>query len=311
MRVVQCRATWVAILIGPDLQNRTHRTRSFPACGLCRVAVLVCLELAGVALLAGCTASWEAPVESRTTRPVSAPPVRHVRDRDQYQVRPGDTLYGIAWSAGVDYRLLAAWNGLSPPYRIYAGERLRLKAPPAGRRVNAGPVPARPPRPAVPRSEPPVPRRDPPTTRPPAPTRVPAARATPAQPTVARHGKLGWDWPTSGPLLAAYDASAPLGRGIKLGGQRGQAIRSAEGGKVVYSGSGLIGYGRLIIIKHNDKFLSAYGHNEDILVAEGDKVTKGQKIATMGVATDGKPLLHFEIRRDGKPVDPAQYLPRR
>ena len=99
--------------------------------------------------------------------------------------------------------------------------------------------------------------------------------------------------------------------GVKIAGAQGQGIRSAESGKVVYSGSGLIGYGRLIIVKHNDKYLSAYGHNRKILVAEGDQVTKGQKIAEMGAANDGKPLLHFEIRRDGKPVDPLRLLPRR
>lgn len=99
-------------------------------------------------------------------------------------------------------------------------------------------------------------------------------------------------------------------KGIKIAGRSGDEIRSAEAGKVVYSGSGLIGYGRLIIVKHNDNYLSAYGHNRAILVKEGDQVTKGQKIAEMGTANNGDPLLHFEIRRDGRPVDPLRLLPR-
>lgn len=262
--------------------------------------------------LIGCTASWQAPVESRTHRPSSAPPVQAVRDRDYYRVRPGDTLYGIAWSAGVDYRLLAAWNGLSPPYRIYAGEQLRLKAPPRTAHRRPGVASVSPAAGANRPGVPPRPQPDPPAKRPaPPPREAPATPQPPPKPQPAEQRELRWEWPTSGPLLARFDAAAPLGRGIKLGGRQGQAIRAAESGKVVYSGSGLIGYGKLIIVKHNDKFLSAYGHNEDIRVAEGDHVTKGQEIATMGVATDGKPLLHFEIRRDGKPVDPTRYLPKR
>jgi lipoprotein NlpD len=112
-------------------------------------------------------------------------------------------------------------------------------------------------------------------------------------------------------VVAAYDDKTPLAQGIKITGKAGDSIRAAESGKVVYSGSGLIGYGRLIIVKHNDNYLSAYGHNREILVSEGDQVTKGQQIAKMGTAGDGGPLLHFEIRRNGKPVNPARYLPQR
>ena len=100
-------------------------------------------------------------------------------------------------------------------------------------------------------------------------------------------------------------------KGIKIAGRSGESVVATESGKVVYSGSGLIGYGRLIIIKHNDNYLSAYGHNRKILVKEGDQVTKGNKIAEMGTANSGDPMLHFEIRRNGKPVDPLRLLPRR
>jgi lipoprotein NlpD len=112
-------------------------------------------------------------------------------------------------------------------------------------------------------------------------------------------------------LISGFKAGDPLRKGIKIGGRSGDTIQAAEGGKVVYSGSGLIGYGQLIIVKHNENYLSAYGHNSRLLVKEGDQVTKGQKIAVMGTANTGDPLLHFEIRRDGKPVDPLRLLPRR
>jgi lipoprotein NlpD len=111
--------------------------------------------------------------------------------------------------------------------------------------------------------------------------------------------------------VSTFKAGEPLRNGIRVAGRVGDKIRAAERGRVVYAGSGLIGYGRLIIVKHNDNYLSAYGHNRDILVREGDQVAKGQDIATMGAANDGSPQLHFEIRRDGKPVDPLGKLPRR
>jgi lipoprotein NlpD len=111
--------------------------------------------------------------------------------------------------------------------------------------------------------------------------------------------------------VSTFAPSDPLRKGIRIGGREGSEVVAAEGGRVVYSGSGLIGYGRLIIVKHNDNYLSAYGHNQALLVGEGDQVTKGQKIAAMGLASDGQPMLHFEIRRDGKPVNPLRLLPRR
>ena len=119
-----------------------------------------------------------------------------------------------------------------------------------------------------------------------------------------------WGWPVKGRIVSSFKAGDPLRKGIKIAGRSGKSILAAESGKVVYSGSGLIGYGRLIIVKHNDNYLSAYGHNRKILVKEGDRVTKGKKIAEMGTANSGDPMLHFEIRRDGRPVDPIRLLPR-
>jgi len=250
--------------------------------------------------LAGCTAPWRAPVESRGQKSVSPKPARSVIRTDHYRVQRGDTLYAIAWQKGVDYRLIASWNGIRPPYRIYSGQVLRLK--------------------------PPVASRVPPSSRAPRAKQAPRVRAAskssarPASSPVKKKSvkkkpatkkELTWRWPVRGRIVSTFKAGDPLRKGIKIAGQSGKAILAAEGGKVVYSGSGLIGYGRLIIIKHNDNYLSAYGHNRMILVKEGDQVTKGKKIAEMGTANSGRPMLHFEIRRDGKPVDPERILPRK
>jgi lipoprotein NlpD len=208
-------------------------------------------------------------------------------------------LHGIAWQSGIDYRSIALWNGIRPPYRIYVGQTLRLKPPPQRRSP-------------PPESQPVAKARPKPTPRPAA---TPSPRAN--EPAVAQRNTgssnqaLRWDWPVAGKVVSRFKPSDPLRSGIKIAGEQGRAIRAAESGKVVYSGSGLIGYGRLIIVKHNDNYLSAYGHNRKILVAEGSQVTKGQTIAEMGAANDGQALLHFEIRRDGKPVDPTRLLPRR
>lgn len=249
-------------------------------------------------LLVACSSSWRAPVESRGSR--AANPPRPVIRGDRYRVQSGDTLYGIAWQAKVDYRSVAAWNGIRPPYRIYPGQTLRLRPPPARR------VPPRAPAPTA--------QRKPSTQQQAKPKAAPAPRPKAAKPAPApsepSRRSLGWRWPVQGKVVSRFKAGDPLRNGIKIAGRSGDTIRAAEGGKVVYGGSGLIGYGRLIIVKHNDKYLSAYGHNRSILVKEGDRVTKGQKIAEMGVANNGDAQLHFEIRRDGKPVDPLRLLPR-
>ena len=124
-------------------------------------------------------------------------------------------------------------------------------------------------------------------------------------------GPPQWRWPADGKVVEGFVAGDPDHKGLKIAGHEGQEVRAAAPGKIVYSGSGLIGYGRLIIIKHNNNFLSAYGHNRKIIVKEGDQVKGGQLIAEMGNPRGGSPMLHFEIRRDGKPVNPAALLPRR
>jgi len=244
-------------------------------------------------LLGACgTARWGAPTEG-DARAISGP---------SYTVRPGDTLIAIGWQAGIDYRKIAEWNRLRSPDRIYVGQVLRL-TPPDG----AAPAATRPtPGVAAPRTVEAAP-----AVLPSESSRAPrASKGQTAADSGIGSGGLRWQWPTEGRVIQGFAASDPGRKGVKIGGRPGQPIVAAESGQVVYSGSGLVGYGPLIIIKHNNSFLSAYGHNRKLLVAQGDQVTKGTRIAEMGLA-GGEPLLHFEIRRDGDPVDPVTLLPRR
>jgi lipoprotein NlpD len=196
-------------------------------------------------------------------------------------VRKGETLFSIAWRYGKSANDLARWNRLGDGSLIYPGQRLRLTGPAASTRRSAstGSTTKSPP----PRSLPSIPAEPPPT----------------------------WAWPTSGRIDVNFGAKPGTGTGVLINGKSGQSIHAAASGRVVYAGSGLIGYGKLIILKHNDTYLSAYGYNASLLAKEGDQIKRGQKIATMGEGPERKPRLHFEIRRNGKPVNPRQYLPAR
>lgn len=207
----------------------------------------------------------------------------------EYTVQWSDTLFSIAFRFQVDHRDLAAWNGLSPPYTVRRGQRLRLSPPPGFSR-NAAATPSSSVRKGSSSSR----------SRAPAP-----APASTRGPSVAI-GK--WQWPARGDVVRGF--SLGQGRkGIDIAGQVGTPVRSAAAGKVVYSGSALKGYGKLLIIKHNDDYLSAYGFNRKLLVSEGASVTAGQVIAEMGLGPANQALLHFEIRERGKPVDPLTRLP--
>jgi lipoprotein NlpD len=195
-----------------------------------------------------------------------------------YTVRAGDTVYSIAWRHGLDYRDLARWNQLPADYRIYPGQPLRL-TPPSGSRDSPGPGPAT--------------------------SSVGKPPAPPGADNVA-----SWSWPTEG-TTTAVQHTATGSQGLTIAGHEGQVIRAAAPGKVVYLGSGLRGFGQLLIIKHTNVFLSAYGHNRAVSVNEGDEVAAGQPIAEMGLGPSRKPMLYFEIRYNGKPVDPRLYLPPR
>jgi lipoprotein NlpD len=208
-----------------------------------------------------------------------APSTSWDRSPDQHIVRSGETLFTIAWRYGKDHRDLARWNALGDGSLIYPGQVIRL----------TGPSPEAPPRQTRPASK-------------------PASRPLPS---IAAQPPPAWAWPTSGRVLSEFDRSPGSGTGLVIGGKAGQAVRAAASGRVVYAGGGLIGYGQLIILKHNDTYLSAYGYNASLLVKEGDKIKKGQRIASMGEGPGQAPRLHFEIRRNGKPVNPRQYLPAR
>ena len=281
-----------------------------------------------LALLAGCAESRVVAVR----RMPPPPPVRGIeRAHGRYRVVAGDTLYSIAFRRGLDYRALAWINGIAPPFTIYPGEEIRLSGKPAAPAVGArSPAPHRlpPARPAPPAgavsaavtAPTPAVAASVPVSAAGKPAAVPAAAsaasaaATPVQSPPApsrRVGGIAWRWPTDGAILARYQANDPGRQGIDLGGSSGQPVYAAADGVVVYSGNGLIGYGELIIIKHSDSYLSAYGHNRVRLVKEGERVRAGQEIAEMGSSGAPRVELHFEIRRDGKPVDPLDYLPSR
>lgn len=227
-----------------------------------------------------------------------ATPMRYPETEFRVVMR-GDTLFSIAWESGRDYRELAAWNRIPSPYRIHPGQKLRLFPPPE---------PAKPPPPRVAASPPRASTTPPRATRPPPTPKTesvtPKSPATPRAPTSAGARIGAWAWPARGKLLASG------GGGLDIAAVRGQPVVAAADGRVVYQGSGLRGYGQLIIIKHNDEFLSAYAHNDRILVKEGANVRRGQKIAEMGSTGTDQVKLHFEIRRNGVPVDPQKYLPK-
>jgi len=269
--------------------------------------------------------------------PVSAAPL--VVDRPEtYTVRRGDTLYQIALDNGLDYREIAEWNALADPNMIREGQVLRLKpsATVQVRPVTAGgsvssqtlsaadgiktepralrlpyseenlaliAKSAVPPKPAAPAK--------PETTKPEVAKPSAKPEAVPAQTATAEgeDDKIEWGWPSGGRVLAGF--SEPSNKGVDIAGKKGEPVFASAAGKVVYIGEGLRGYGKLVIVKHNNTYLSAYAHNDAILVKEQQAVSKGQKIAEIGNSGTDTTKLHFEIRRQGKPVDPMKFLPPR
>lgn len=192
-----------------------------------------------------------------------------------YTVKSGDTVYAIAFRHKLDYNELARWNGIGRDYLIHPGQVLRLY-PPRGSVAKTSPAPTAP------------------VAPPPQPVGPP----------------VQWQWPVDSgtPVLTTRPNG---GQGLTINGQLGQEVRAAGSGRVVYTGTGLLGYGQLVIIKHNDTYLSAYGHTEAVAVREGDDVLAGQRVATMGSGPQGAPMLYFEIRTNGAPGNPLLLLPRR
>jgi lipoprotein NlpD len=199
---------------------------------------------------------------------------------DFHEVERGETLYSIAGYYQLDEDDLRSWNGMGRSNTIYSGQKLALKEPAGG-----APAPTR----AQGRSRPP-------------------SSAT-SSPKATGPGVKNWLWPINGgTVISGFGESPKTESGVLIRGRGGQAVVAAASGEIVYSGSGLKGYGNLLIIKHNSQFLSAYGHNDRLRVHEGQRVTRGQQIASMGNDLDGRPALHFEIRREGVPVDPLRYV---
>lgn len=275
--------------------------------GLCAVAL---------AVLAGCasqTPTRKAPVTDRlpgstavTPAPstaVALPGAENAGKPGYYTVRPGDTLIRIGLESGQNWRDIQAWNSLTDPNRIEVGQVLRVVPPtastvPAVAATPGGPVVA-----AVPDSNA--------TGRPlssagPAPAATPAPAAAPA---AAGADDLAFIWPAQGSLVDTFDEAR--NKGIGIAGRLGEPVLAAADGRVVYAGAGLRGYGNLIILKHNNTYLTAYAHNQSLLVREDQAVRQGQKIAEMGSSDADRVKLHFEVRRQGKPVDPIGFLPKR
>jgi lipoprotein NlpD len=280
-----------------------------------RRPVLVPLMLACTVLFGGCASQAPAPIEQKAASGQQArPPAKRETSnavaqpapgaRGSYRVASGDTLYSIAFRFGVDHRQLAQWNRIENPNRIFVGQTLRLSpqsaASPAPRRAEAvaTPLPAPPPAPARPVAV--------------APPASDNKQATSMVATVGGSRTVNgvtWSWPAAGKARRAVAASGS--EGLEILGSRGQPVAAAAAGQVVYSGNGLRGYGELIIIKHNDIFLSAYAHNDKRLVNEGASVKAGQQIAQMGDSEASEVMVHFEIRKSGKAVSPLQFLPQR
>ena len=214
-------------------------------------------------------------------------------DSQAYIVRPKESLYSIAWRYALDYRDLARWNNIQAPYIIQPGQKLWLND------YAMYPAPATSAAPDIAKPIPPDGRK--------------SGRIEESRPKVAKLNTVApptaWLWPTAGRVTKQFQGSKSASQGIAIEGKLKQSVIAAAGGKVVYSGNGLIGYGNLVIIKHNDTYLSAYAHNHTLLVNEGEQVKGGQKIAEMGRVGSGQAQLHFEIRKDGEPVNPLRYLP--
>lgn len=264
------------------------------------------------ALLAACSGS---SVHEQSFRHGPAPE-KVAAGPGHYVVQSGDTLYSIAFRNQIDYHDLADWNGIGRSYVIYPGRVLRL-TPPGSVVLPSAPAPEYAARnPAVasaPSQAPPlvstVPPLPPNSAAPPV-LAAPASGSIAAGLTTAGFDAGRWEWPTRGKLARGFSGEGGS-KGIDIAGDAGQIVAASAAGKVVYSGSALKGYGELVIIKHDEQYLSAYGYNRRRLVEEGQQVLAGQPIAELGVGPEQKPLLHFEIRDRGRPIDPLPLLPKR
>lgn len=243
-------------------------------------------------ILTSCSQNTHYAPVSDTDQPPSRQLSHHI-------VAKGETLYSIAWRYNLDFRKLAHANGIGRDFRIYPGQRLVLKESVTSAKPRSTPSPK------VIKESPKFVAKKKPRSK----------NETPANNRVEAEKKLTlpitWVWPAKGKLIASFQSNRGLNKGIDIQGNLEEPVIAASSGIVVYSGDGLRGYGKLVIVKHSEKYLSAYAHNHRILVDEGDEVKQGQKIAAMGSSGTDSIKLHFEIRDDGKPVDPLKFLPKR
>ncbi len=245
-----------------------------------------------LASIAGIGACTDPPRVTVSERSVNYPKTRIIAVSLPrfYEVKKGDTLFSIAWITGLDYTLLAKWNGIKRPWRIYQGQRLRLREPVYSSQARH------------PRG-----RQKAPHNRTASQTRK---TATVSRNTLNNHPVRRWLWPAKGRVISRFNPTRGR-KGIAIKGLAGSDVRAAAPGRIVYAGHGLRGYGNLVIIKHNARFLSAYAYNQTLLVREGQQVRRGQRIARMGSSGSNRTQLHFEVRRYGQPIDPLLLLPRR
>ena len=273
--------------------------------GAARLA-LTCLLATAVLLMAACSTRGlsRAPVEDRGAGMPRAPVVavdagvkplpgaENAGKPGYYTVKPGDTLIRIGLDTGQNWRDIGRWSNLENPNLIEVGQVLRVVPPESvavARPVTSSAVtPVSPASPAQAAS-------------------APAPATSAPKPASGGEEDLAWIWPAQGQVLAGFDEAK--NKGVDISGKAGDAVMASADGRVVYAGAGLRGYGNLIILKHNNTFLTAYAHNQTLLVKEDQSVRRGQKIAEMGNSDAGRVKLHFEIRRQGKPVDPTKYLP--
>jgi lipoprotein NlpD len=283
-----------------------------------RVGHWMLLALLSACVLAGCAnKNRPAPVEDRSPNATKAP-VKMIAGADNsgkpgyYSVKSGDTLIRIGMDNGQSWRDIARWNNIENPNLIETGQVLRVTPPEeagvvvrpvSSTNVVTSPAPAN-------TASAPAPASNTASVRPPASATNPPNASTPANNlanTDSAEDTVSFQWPTRGNVLAGFDEVK--NKGIDISGNAGDPVLAAADGKVVYAGSGLRGYGNLVILKHNNTYLTAYAHNQSLLVKEDQAIKRGQKIAEMGNSDADQVKLHFEIRRQGKPVDPAKYLP--
>jgi lipoprotein NlpD len=258
------------------------------------VVLLFCALLS----LSGCAGSPNyAPVSDLHSPPERVP--------SSYVVRTGDTLFSIAFRYGLDFRGLAAANGIGPDYRINPSQRLKLSDKPIKVAITPVRYPQRAPTAAKVSSS---------NTQSKAATPTRGQAYSPPQKlahVIEPTELTAWQWPTEGSIIRSFSASQYAHKGIDIAGKQEQPVKAVAKGVVVYAGSGLVGYGKLLIVKHSERYLSAYAHNNRLLVKEGETIRQGQVIARMGDTGTDRTKLHFEIRKDGKPINPVSLLPKR